>query len=88
MMIVPRTKASSTNQRSCANRTTTIGQIRYHTRSTAAAPARPRAFLEKVVQRLNGHGDGFVGRVVRETQREFWCAPDLEERPRVGKWGR
>jgi hypothetical protein len=51
----------------------------------AAEPLHPHdrtSFLEWVAERLNGRelGDGFVGRVVRETQREFWHPPEIDPR--------
>ena len=49
----------------------------------AAAPLHPQdrgRYLEKVAETSNGHeiGDGLVGRVAREAQREFLRAPELE----------
>ena len=46
----------------------------------AAGPLHPQdrdLYLEKVAELLNGHeiGDGLVGRVAREAQRQFLRAP-------------
>jgi hypothetical protein len=46
-------------------------------------------FLEAVAERLRGVrvlGDGVVARVVRETQPQFWRAPEVEQRTRYGKY--
>jgi hypothetical protein len=56
----------------------------------AAEPLHPDdrgPYLERVAQLLNGHeiGDGVVGRVVREAQRQFLRPPEM---PPVGKYAR
>jgi hypothetical protein len=46
-------------------------------------------FLQAVAERLRGVrvlGDGVVARVVRDTQREFWRAPEMEHRQGYGKY--
>ena len=59
----------------------------------AAAPLHPQdrgRYLEKVAEMLNGHeiGDGLVGRVAREAQREFLRAPELEPKRAPSRWDR
>jgi hypothetical protein len=59
----------------------------------AAGPLHPQdrgPYLEKVAEMLNGHeiGDGLVGRVAREAQRQFLRAPELEPRRVQSRWGR
>jgi hypothetical protein len=48
------------------------------------------AFLRAVAERLQGHeiGDGLVGRVVAETQRDFFDPPQLEKAQGQSKWAR
>ena len=51
----------------------------------AAGPLQPQdrgPYLEKVAEMLNGHeiGDGLVGRVAREAQRQFLRAPSRWDR--------
>jgi hypothetical protein len=48
-------------------------------------------FLERVAERLRGInvlGDGIVARVVRDAQREFWRAPELEPKRVLSRWDR
>ena len=59
----------------------------------AAGPLHPQdrgPYLEKVAEMLNGHeiGDGLVARVVREAQRQFLRAPELEPKRGLSRWGR
>jgi hypothetical protein len=59
----------------------------------AAGPLHPRdrgPYLEKVAEMLNGHeiGDGLVGRVAREAQRQFLRAPELEPKRVQSRWDR
>ena len=58
-----------------------------------AEPLNPHdrgPYLERVAELLNGHeiGDGLVGRVVREAQRQFLRAPELEPRRAPSRWDR
>jgi hypothetical protein len=58
-----------------------------------AAPLNPHdrgAYLERVAQMLNGHeiGDGLVGRVVREVQRQFLRTPEFEPKRAQSRWDR
>ena len=58
----------------------------------AAAPLHPQdrgLYLEKVAEMLSGHeiGDGLVGRVAREAQRQFLRAPELEPKPVPSQMG-
>jgi hypothetical protein len=59
----------------------------------AADPLHPEdrgPYLEKVAEMLNGHeiGDGLVGRVVREAQRQFLRVPEVEPRRALSRWDR
>jgi hypothetical protein len=60
----------------------------------AAEPLHPHdrgAYLERVAEMLSGHeiGDGLVGRVAREAQRQFLRAPEpTESKPMPSRWDR
>jgi hypothetical protein len=55
----------------------------------AADPLHPEdrgPYLEKVAE--NEIGDGLVGRVVREAQRQFLRVPEVEPRRALSRWDR
>ena len=59
----------------------------------AAGPLHPHdrgPYLERVAEMLGGReiGDGLVGRVAREAQRQFLRAPELEPKRVQSRWDR
>jgi hypothetical protein len=53
-------------------------------------PQDRSSYFEKVAEMLNGHeiGDGLVGRVAREAQRQFLRAPEFEPKRVQSRWDR
>ncbi len=59
----------------------------------AAEPLHPHdrgAYLERVAEMLSGReiGDGLVGRVAREAQRQFLRPPEPESKQMPSRWDR